>query len=176
MLSRFPLLTTERLTLRQPRESDAQEIFSLRSDTMVNKYLGRKPCETAEQALSFIRNVNENSGKHVGFYWAITNTGSEKLIGTICLFGLSNEHKNGEIGYELLPGYQGQGIMNEALKKIIGFAFHTLKLDTMDAFTHINNQRSTKLLQKFHFEKTEVNDESNPNLILFRLLNAGPDS
>ena len=54
-LSTFPILTTERLTLRQLLESDVQEIFLLRSDKTINKFLDRKPSETLEDALNFIR-------------------------------------------------------------------------------------------------------------------------
>ncbi len=170
-LSTFPTLTTERLTLRQPLESDVQEIFLLRSDTMVNKYLDRQPSETLEEALSFIKKVNENFSNNNGCYWAITHTDNKKLIGTICLFDFSDELKKCEIGYELLPNYQGKGIMNEALEKIIEFTFQTLGLETIDAFTHKDNQSSTRLLQKFNFEETAIIDETNPNLIRFCLSN-----
>ena len=169
ILSTFPTLTTERLTLRQPLDSDAQQIFLLRSDTIVNKYLDRPPSETVEDALSFIRIVNENFKNNTSLYWAITQTDNEKLIGTICLFDFSDELKKCEIGYELLTDYQGQGIMNEALKKIIEFTFQTLGIETIDAFTHKENQSSTKLLQKYNFEDMGSIDEVNPNLILFRL-------
>ena len=167
----FPILTTERLTLRQPLETDGQELFLLRSDTIVNKYLDRKPSETLEEVVSFIRKVNENFKNKAGLYWAITQTVNEKLIGTICLFNFSDEHKKCEIGYELLPHYQGQGIMKEAVRKVIEFTFQTLGMDTIDAFTHRDNLHSTKLLQKLHFEETTIIDEANPNLIVFRLSN-----
>ncbi len=162
-----PTLTTERLTLRQLLESDVQEIFLLRSDTIINKFLDRKPSETLEDALNFIRNIRNNEL----LYWAIAQTHNEKLIGTICLFDFSEELNKCEIGYELLTDYQGRGIMSEATKKIIEFAVHTLGLKIIDAFTHTGNQSSTKLLQRFNFEKTEISDEKNPNLIVFRLSN-----
>jgi ribosomal-protein-alanine N-acetyltransferase len=165
----FPTLTTERLTLRQPLESDAQQLFLLRSNAIVNKYLERQPSETVQEALHFIGKVNENFKHKEGLYWAIAQTGNEKLIGTICLFDFSYEPKKCEIGYELLPDYQGQGIMTEALKKVIAFTFQTLGLETIDAFTHKDNQRSTKLLQKFHFQETEMIDTATSNLLLFSL-------
>ena len=165
VLSTLPALTTERLTLRELLESDVQEIFLLRSNTIINKFLDRKPSETLEDALSFIKNIKNNKFP----YWAITQTHNGKLIGTICLFGFLDELNKCEIGYELLPDYQGQGIMSEAINKIIEFAVHTLGLKTIDAFTHKDNQSSTKLLQRFNFEKTAIVDEANPNLIVFRL-------
>ncbi len=168
--STFPTLTTERLTLRKPLESDAPQIFSLRADTTINKYLDRHPGKTVEEALTFIKKVNENFKNNTGFYWAITQTGSGKLIGTICLFDFSNDLKKCEIGYELLPNYQGQGIMNEAIKKVIEFAFHTLGLDTIEAFTHKDNQSSTNLLLRSNFEEMAIIDEANPNLTVFRLV------
>lgn len=168
--STFPTLTTERLTLREPLETDAQQIFLLRSDPIINKYLDRHPGKTVEEALNFIRKVNENFKNNTGFYWAITQTDSGELIGTICLFGFSDDLKKCEIGYELLPNYQGQGIMNEALKKVIEFAFQTLGLDTIEAFTHKDNQRSTNLLLKLNFEEMTIIDEANPNLTVCRLI------
>ncbi len=158
-------LTTKRLTLRQLLESDVQEIFLLRSDKIVNKYLDRMPSQTLEDASNFIKNIKINEL----LYWAIAQTDNRKLIGTICLFEVSVELKRCEIGYELLPDYQGQGIMTEAIEKIIEFAVDVLKLKTIEAFTHKDNQSSTKLLQIFNFEKTEIIDETNPNLIVFRL-------
>ena len=166
-LSTFPMLTTEWLTLRQLLESDVEEIFLLRSDRTVNKFLDRKPSETLEDALNFIKNIKKNEL----LYWAITQTNNGKLIGTICLFDFSDELDKCEIGYELLTDYQGQGIMSEATQKIIEFAVHTLGIKTIDAVTHKDNQSSTKLLQKFNFVKTKIRDETNPNLIVFRLSN-----
>jgi len=164
-LKAFPVLTTERLTLRQVSERDVQEIFVLRSDPLINKYLDRQPCKTLEDASEFIGKIENNNLS----YWAITQKGNEKLIGTICLYGISEERKNGEIGYELLTDYQGKGIMREAAKKIIEYSIQTLGLKTIEAYTHKDNQSSTKLLKELKFESTDSVDETNSNLILFRL-------
>ncbi len=161
----FPILTTERLMLRQLSGSDVQEIFLLRSDSLINKYLGRQPCKTLEDALEFIEKVKDNNLS----YWAIAEKGNEKLVGTICLFDISEEQKKCEIGYELLTEYQGKGIMREAAKKIIEYSFHTLGLKTIDAYTHKENQSSTNLLKELKFKFTDSVDETNSNLILFRL-------
>ena len=164
-LKTFPILKTERLTLRQLSENDVQEIFTLRSDAIINKYLDRKPSKTLEDALEFIEKIEKNSLS----YWAIVQKGKQKLVGTICLFDISDELKKCEIGYELLTEYQGKGIMREAAKKIIEYSTQTLGLKTIDAYTHKDNQSSSNLLNELNFKSTDRDDEANSNLILFRL-------
>src|SRR6187401_978033 len=98
----FPILTTERLILRQLVINDEQEIFTLRSDSEINKYLNRQIANTIDDARNFINRVNENVNKNDSLYWAITLSDKNKLVGTVCLFGFSDENDNCEIGYELL--------------------------------------------------------------------------
>src|SRR6187549_341752 len=113
----FPILTTERLTLRPLVIADEQEIFTLRSDSEINKYLDRQLSNSIDDASNFINIVNENIGKNDSLYWAITLNNRDILVGTICLYGFSDENYKCEIGYELLTNYQGQGIMMEAAEK-----------------------------------------------------------
>ena len=168
----FPDLKTERLILRQLTSSDDKEIFALRSDDNVNKYLDREPSKSIDDARKFIQTINENIQKNNSVYWAIILNGTDKLIGTICLFGFSNDNLKVEIGYELLPGFQGQGIMKEAVAKVIDYAFNTLKVQKIEAFFDRNNQGSIKLLEKFSFWDSNEPDKVNPDLVCYHLTNS----
>lgn len=165
----FPTLRTERLTLRQLSIDDHQDILALRSDPEINKYLGRQPSKTIEDAINFINKVNENIEKNIALYWAITLAETETFVGTICLFDFSDENNSCEIGYELMPKFQGQGIMKEATQVVIDYVFQTLNLKKIFAVTHCDNQNSTTLLTKFNFVKSIENDKENPNLNIFTL-------
>jgi ribosomal-protein-alanine N-acetyltransferase len=165
----FPTLTTERLTLRQLSEIDKQEIFDLRSDIHINKYLDRQPSKSLEDAINFINKINDHIKNGNAMYWAITITGNKNIVGTICLFNFSDEDDKGEIGYELLTKYQGQGIMKEAAEKIIEYGVQTIGLKKMEAFSHKDNQSSTKLLDKFNFKKSDDPDQENKDLFVFSL-------
>ena len=165
----FPILTTKKLTLRQLSIADYQDVFDLRSDLEINKFLDRQPCKTTEDAINFINKVNENIEKGGTYYWAISLTDTKQLVGTICLFDLSIENKSWEIGYELMVKFQGQGIMQEAAIAVIDFVFHTLKFKKIVAFTHNDNQNSTNLLLKFNFLKATESDKEYPNLTVFTL-------
>ena len=168
----FPILSTERITLRQLVIADEQEIFTLRSDSEINKYLDRQVSNTIDDARNFINKVNENINKNDSLYWAITLSNKNILVGTICLFDFSDENDKCEIGYELLTNFQGQGIMREALEKVIDYAFNTIKVKKIEAFFHRGNQSSIKLLEKFSFRNSNEPDETNPDLICYRLTNS----
>lgn len=168
-LRTFPILITDRFTLRKLSKNDSEEILQLRSDKEINKFLDRKPSKTLEDALNFINNIIENESNEL-FYWAITKTGEDKLIGTICLFDFIEDLKKCEIGYELLIGYHGQGVMIEAVTKVIDYVSRTHEIKIIDAQTHKDNLSSTKLLQKLNFKQLNDIVENNPNLILFRLM------
>ena len=164
----FPILTTERLTLRQLAINDEQEIFTLRSDSEINKYLDRQISNTIDDARNFINKIIRSDS----LYWAITLSDKNVLIGTICLFGFSVENYKCEIGYELLTNFQGQGIMKEAVEKVIDYAFNTIKVKKIEAFLHRDNLRSIKLLEKFSFRNSNEPDNTNPELICYHLTNS----
>jgi RimJ/RimL family protein N-acetyltransferase len=163
----FPILATERLTLRQLTSNDEQEIFTLRSDSEINKYLDRQLSNTIEDARNFINKVTENINKNESLYWAITLSDKNILVGTICLFGFSDDYYKCEIGYELLTNFQGQGIMREAAEKVIDYALNAIKVKKIEAFLHRDNQSSIKLLEKFSFRNSNEPDKTNPDLICY---------
>ena len=165
----FPILTTERLTLRQLSIDDQQDVFGLRSDPEINKFIDRQLCKTTEDAKNFINKVNDNIEKSDTYYWAITLTDTKTLVGTICLFAFSSEKNSCEIGYELMTKFQGQGIMKEAAQVVIDYVFQTLKFKKILAFTHYENQSSTNLLLKLNFLKSIETDKENPILTIFTL-------
>ncbi|MES2454170.1 MAG: GNAT family N-acetyltransferase [Bacteroidota bacterium] len=159
----FPILTTERLTLRQLSADDQQDIFALRSDTAINKYLSRAPSRTIEDAANFINKINDSIQKNHSIYWVITLTKTNTFVGTICLFDFSAEKSSCEIGYELMTKFQSQGIMKEATEEVIAYAFQILQFQKIVAFTHNENQHSTKLLTKLNFlQSLDINKE-NPD-------------
>ncbi|MBO9204212.1 MULTISPECIES: GNAT family N-acetyltransferase [Niastella] len=168
----FPILTTERLTLRRPDINDEQEIFALRSDSEINKYLDRAISNTIDDARNFINKVNENTDKNDSLYWAITLRNKNILIGTTCLFSFSDENDTCEIGYELLTNFQGQGIMREAIEKVIEYSFNTINVQKIEAYSHRDNKRSIKLLEKCSFKDSNEPDKPATDLICYHLTNS----
>ena len=168
----FPTLTTKRLILRKLDDNDYQEIFSLRSSDDVNKYIDREKATDIEQAKVFIKKIEAAISENRSFYWAICFNDNKKLIGTTGLWNFSEDRTIAEVGYELNPSYQKRGIMNEALESVIHYGFTELKLITLLAFSHKENNNSVRLLEKNNFKIDEsLKDETNLNNIVYSLTN-----
>jgi len=162
-------LASQRLLLRRLKEKDAAVIFSLRSDPQINRYTGRKLQQKQEEAAAFIEMINKNIDDEKAYYWGIIEKVSEELVGTICLWNLSDDRKKAEIGYELLPAYHGKGIMKEAIGLLLVFIFDELQMDIIEAWTHKDNIPSAKLLSYFEFTLTDQVDPDNNDVVLYTL-------
>jgi len=158
--SPFPVLTTARLALRQLGPADAPALAALRSDEQVNRYLSREGPVSVADAAAFIEKINRGIAEGEWLYWAICWRGQPELLGTICLWQFSADRSTAEIGYELCPRHQGQGVMDEALKQVIAFGFEDLGLAALEAFTHQDNAASTRLLHRNHFERAPAREDA----------------
>lgn len=173
--SPFPSLQSERLSLRKLSLDDAEEIFSLRSNDLVNKYIDRLKASDIDEASAFINKVNIGIANNKWIYWALCLKNNPELIGTFCLWNINEEENKAEVGYELNPDYQGKGFAQEALSVVIDFGFNVMQLNKIEAYTHIKNTASTKLLEKFGFTR-DIDEESkidykveNPNTVVYSL-------
>ena len=164
-------LETSRLRLRKLASSDAAQLSLLRSDERVNRYLDRPPSTTYEEALQFVNKILTSNA----YYWGIDLKNETKLIGTVCLWNLDRENSIAEIGYELLPEFQGRALMMEVLPAIISYNAAVLKFTTIIATTHSENIASIRLLEKSHFVRDEIrnnqlhNEGGHPQEIVYSL-------
>jgi len=161
----FPLLITDRLVLRQLESQDDDEIFFLRSDETVNKYLVAPIAKSIGDARDFIQKINTGVANSEWIYWAITVKNNNKLIGTICIWNIEPEENKAEIGYVLHPGLQGKGLMQEAVRTVIEYGFKQMKLQCLDAVLHPDNKRSILLLERNGFAYAEESGDA----VVYRL-------
>jgi len=68
----FPLIATEKLLLRKVDLNDVNEIFFLRSDERVMRYIDRSPAKSLEEAGEFIKKITELEENNEAVTWAIT--------------------------------------------------------------------------------------------------------
>ncbi len=147
----FPTITNERLLLRKIELSDAKDLFILRSDERMMKYLDRPRAQTIEDAEKLIQVFEDNRIKNEGINWGITLKGDSRLLGTICFWKLQLENERSEIGYMLHADFHQKGIMQEAMTAVLNYGFTDLKLHSVEANVNPENIASIKLLEKNNF-------------------------
>lgn len=162
--------STERLILRTVTEYDAHDILNIRSNIGINEFFHRDPPKDSFEALYFILNIKRKTENKEIVFLGITLGNDPKLIGTICLWNFSKDKSTAELGYELLPNYQGKGIMSKAVNCILDYGFNDLNLKKIEAFTNKNNLDSIRLLEKTKFVLNKKRkDEKYPENIIFEL-------
>jgi ribosomal-protein-alanine N-acetyltransferase len=165
----FPQLKTDRLVLRELVPADSGQLLAIRSNEAINRFIGRSNVQTMEAINQFIeaRKQDRLSGK--GVYWVIQLKDTPSVIGTICCWNFDYDAATAEIGYELLPSYQGKGLMGEAIKKVIAFGFNNMLLKTITAWPMPQNEPSVKLLERNGFTYSETIDGQ----LVYKLNNTG---
>ncbi len=164
----FPELTTKRLKLRRLVMSDSKDVFRIRTDKKVNEFIERPISRRDKNGEVFIKRIHKGIPNNSIYHWVISLQENTKLLGTICLWNFNKNSTVAEVGYDLFPQYQGQGIMTEALNTVLDFGFHTASFKTIEAFTHKDNKASKKLLIKNGFLQDENRkDSENTNNIIF---------
>ena len=149
----FPALETPRLYLKQITEVDTNDLFALRSNMMVMKYVKKPLAKSVEDIQELLKKINDNLQNNNGINWGITIKNNPQLIGVIGYHRIEKEHYRAEIGYMLHPDYWNKGIMNEAIKSVINFGFIQMKLHSIEASIDPDNFVSGKILMNHGFVK-----------------------
>jgi len=152
----FPILETERLTLREITMDDADSIFSCFSNINVTRFYGQETLDKVEQAEELVSFFANSYKENRGIRWGIEIKGNQNIIGTIGFNALSPKHKRAEIGYEIHPDYWRMGYTLEAVSKIIQYGFDEFGLTRIGAVVFKDNEASNKLLKKAGFLKEGV--------------------
>lgn len=163
-------IETQRLVLKEINESHIEDILKIRGNPITNKFVERVSPKTNYDALEFILTIKRKTESKETVYWGISYKDEPNLIGTICLGKFTEDRKEGEVGYELLPDYHRKGIMSEALTAVVNFGFNTLNLQEIVAMTNKFNENSKGILLKHQFIlEEERKDEGFPDNLVFSL-------
>ncbi len=152
-LNPFPQISTERLHLRLAELSDGPEIFYLRSNENLMRYLDRAPLKDLLEAEQLISRIREDAKNNQGLNWVINLKPETQVIGTIGFWKFDFPNFRAEIGYMLHPEHQGKGLMSEAMKSVLEYGFHTIGLHSVEANVNPENEASIRLLERHGFRQ-----------------------
>ncbi len=145
-----PLMQTERLILRPWRIRDARDFYAYAKDPRVGPPAGWPPHTSIFQSYLVIRNYRRQK-----YIWAIQHKASNKVIGCVGIYHDGNRTEpqdiHRELGFSMSPAYWGHGLMSEACRQVMVFAFTELKLDEMTIYHFCDNENSRRVAQKLGF-------------------------
>ena len=155
----FPTLQTSRLTLRAMSLDDLDDLFRVRTDPQVLRYLGAD-ADTREQVQKRIEVVLEGVREGKSIRWAITDRQSGAFLGSGGFWRWDQRHRRAEVGYDLAPEHWGKGLMTEAVGAMIRFGFDVMRLHTVEANIDPLNEASRRVLLKLGFKQEGLLRES----------------
>jgi [ribosomal protein S5]-alanine N-acetyltransferase len=156
----FPILTTERLILREVVAEDAADLLIFRGDPEVQRY--DEDAELITDSAAATRLVEEmaawyRSGEAIS--WGVTRRGEGRVIGLFALYFWERRYYAGSIGYDLAKAYWRQGIATEAGRAVVAFGINTLHLHRINADARMENTASIRLLTRLGFKHEGVRRE-----------------
>lgn len=148
------LFATNRLTIRQFRETDLADFYLLNSHPEVMRYI--RPVKTEQECADFLR---ENlrlyqAGSIIGRYH-VAEKATNAFVGTFSVLMMPDRDAY-HIGYALMPWAQGRGLAKELVYDGLRFVAERSEKPVIYAITEPINLSSIAVLEKsgfLHIEK-----------------------
>ncbi|MBQ9180402.1 MAG: GNAT family N-acetyltransferase [Firmicutes bacterium] len=142
-------IETERLILDKWSKKDAKDLFEFAMTPNVCPSAGWKHHESVDESKTLIKNLFIPNRT-----WKITMKGEDQAIGSI---GFEPDPRRPEIrakelGYSLSEDYWGLGIMTEAAREVVRYAFEEEELQVLSIEAAPDNKRSLRVIEKLGFK------------------------
>ena len=151
-----PQPRTLAVTLRPAQPGDAVHLERWRKETEVRRF---QPLAESSVAALYADLARQQIGElYLGrgdkYQWVILAAG--KPSGWITLVVTNWSHGLAEVGYALSTDYQRRGVMRRALSLLLDDLFANTPLRRLEARCAVDNQASSKVLERLGFRKEGV--------------------
>jgi [ribosomal protein S5]-alanine N-acetyltransferase len=154
-------IVTERLALRPPRTTDVPELRRVLrgNDAYLRPFSaaplpGDDPTSLASITRSVLRHRREWRRGQAFVLYLTPRDGEGRIVGRIALGGiLLGAFRNAYLGYWIDAGYQGRGLMTEAVRATTTFAFQSAGLHRVQAAVMPQNVASQRVLEKAGYRR-----------------------
>ena len=144
-------IETERLLLRPYTTDDFDAYYGMQSQPDVVRYLYwdvRTADETRELLSAKVSRRVSIEGEGDGLQLALQLRGSGVIVGDVVLIWVSEEHRQGEIGYVVHPDHQGHGYATEGAREMLRLGFEELGLHRIVARCDARNEGSWRVMER----------------------------
>ncbi len=148
-------IETERLMLRPWCEEDAEDLYKYASNPEIGLPAGWPPHTSVENSREIIQTILSQPETY-----AVCLKEDNKPIGSIGFHrnDLAKKDDEYELGYWIGKAFWGRGLIPEAARQMISYAFEILKMSRIWCAYYEGNEKSKKVQEKLGFvfhHKTE---------------------
>lgn len=154
-------LFTSRLVLTLSHPRLAKQVMAFHNDNKA-AFADTEPLRagsfyTLSGVKDNLRYDDKLSRKCEEFRFWISEKGSDRIIGTVCIGSiLFGSVKSCFLSYKVAADCQGKGYATEAVKEVCLFAFNILQLHRIESYVMPRNIKSRRVMEKLNFEEEGI--------------------
>lgn len=151
----------KRIVLRKPSLRDVRGVFLTAKHKEVARAVPLPYPFTEEEARKMITKWQRLWRAKKENHFIIEDDKTKTIVGTISFMKINQSGKKAEVGYWIGHEHWRMGYGLEAMKLALKYAFSTLKLNRVYAYTWAQNKGSAKLLERSGFKHEGTYRECN---------------
>ncbi|MDH3493054.1 MAG: GNAT family N-acetyltransferase [Acidobacteriota bacterium] len=140
------MFTTERLTIRPFEDSDLDDVFAMRSDPEIMRFI-RDPQNKRSDAQRWMEMISSKWNINGIGFGAVVDRESQRFAGWCGLWKLKETNEI-EVGYAVRKEFWGKGYATEAARRMLGYAFDEIELNRVVAVAYPENMASINVMKK----------------------------
>jgi RimJ/RimL family protein N-acetyltransferase len=145
------ILGTTRLCLRPIAVSDAPALFAGRGDPAVMRYWDWPEQDSVGSVRAVLEAHIPRPDDASMLWWVAALTPDGPAIGECDLSEIDRHNRRAEVGFLFARAHWGKGYAQEAMARIVAYAFEDLDLERLWARFHAGNEASRRLLERLGF-------------------------
>jgi len=164
-----PELRTDRLVLRDWRESDLEPFGEINADPVVMEHF--PSTLDAEGTRAMVERQRERWRDDGMGWWAVEHAATGEFVGTVGLMRVDFAapfhdvgHPVAEVGWRLARSAWGQGYATEAARASLAWGFDDVGLDEIVSFTVAANKRSRRVMERLGMVRDPSVDFEHPRV------------
>ncbi|MGW2377030.1 MULTISPECIES: GNAT family N-acetyltransferase [Kitasatospora] len=147
--SELVTLTTDRLVLRAPRESDVDAIFAACQDEEIQRWTVVPVPYRREDAEFFVRTLApEGRAAGAEFIWCVVERGTGRLVGAQAVTRQAGDPAAGSVGWWTAKEQRGRGYTVEAARAVARWALTDLGLRRLQWLAYVGNEGSRAVAER----------------------------
>lgn len=148
------LIQGEKIKLLRVEENDLDFICELECNKEIWLYEEFVQSDKNKVRENYLKKMMSNTS--YDFIITTKIDGEDKAVGLAQIWSYIEDRKSWEIGYAVLPEYQGKGYGYEATKLLLRLAFETLQAHKVVGMCNCNNLSSAKIMEKVGMKREGI--------------------